>query len=231
MKNLLSVFVPVLNCQSTVQGLIGRLLEASEELTHRFELLVIDNGSTDATRESLGELVVCYPQLKLLTNPTRTSAAEVMRIGLRHSSGEVILYRREGCETGPRCLAEMWQAARSADVVVTGRGHHSLGAIPASPAVLPSEAPAWQMIRRRLLEAWARQRAESDWLRYLQDRGYRSHEVEARSSTWRAEPQGRVAARLPNTARHSAQPVPVEGRAAARRPNYLDRIKAFAWGE
>lgn len=231
LKNLLSVFVPVLNCQSTVQALVGRLLEASEELTHRFELLVIDNGSTDATRESLGELVVCYPQLKLVNNPTRTSAAEVMRVGLRHSSGEIILYRREGCEAGSGCLAEMWQAARSADVVVTGRGHHSLGAIPASPAVLPSEAPAWQMIRRRLLEAWARQRAESDWLRYLQGRGFRSHEVEARSSTWRAEPQGRVAARLPNAPRHSPQPVPAEGRAAARRPNYLDRIKAFAWGE
>lgn len=225
------MFVPVFNCQSTAHALFGRLLDALEELIHRFEVLAIDNGSTDATRETLAELALCYPQLKLVTHASRSTAAEVMRSGLRHSSGEIVLYRREGCETGPRCLAEMWQAARSADVVVTGRGHHSLGAIPASPAVLPSEAPGWQMIRRRLLESWARQRAESDWLRYLQDRGYPSDEIEARSSAWRAESQGRIAAKLPDAPRqtlHSGQP---NSRAAARRPNYLDRIKAFAWGE
>ncbi len=223
LKNSLSVFVPVLNCQSTAHLLIAPLLDVLEELTHRFELLAIDNGSTDATRETLAELALCYPQLKLVTHRSRSSEAEVMRTGLRHSSGEVVLYRREGCEAGPRCLTEMWQAARSTDLVVAARGRASLAA--ASPAVLPAEGPAWQMIRRRLLEAWSRQRAESDWLRYLYARGYRSQEVETRSAARQGAVLGphQSHARLPGA--------PPQGRGATRRPNYLDRIKAFALGE
>ena len=226
LKNSLSVFVPVLNCQSTAHALIGPLLEVLEELTHRFELLVIDNGSTDATRETLAELAICYPQLKLVTRATRSSAAEVMRTGLRHSSGDLVLYRREGCEVGPRCLTEMWRTARSADLVVAARGRASLEASAASPAVLPADEPAWQLIRRRLLEAWSRQRAENDWLRYLEARGYRSHEVEARTAATRFGAIGphRPPRQTPTlSARH------VQG--GARRPNYLDRIKAFALGE
>ena len=233
MKNSLSVFVPVLNCQSTCHALVGHLLEVLEELTHRFELLVIDHGSTDASRETLGELALCYPQLKLVTLPTRASAAEVMRTGLRHSSGEIVLYRREGCEIGPRCLAEMWQSARSSDIVLTARGRASLGALPVSPAVLPGDAPAWQMIRRRLLDAWLRQRVESDWLGYFQARGYRSQEVEVGASAWRPAFSlvERAPLRLPNAPRQASHPAEPAGRGAARRPNYLDRIKAFAWGE
>ncbi len=241
MKNSLSVFVPVLNCQSTAHLLVGPLLEVLEELTHRFELLVIDNGSTDATRETLAELALCYPQLKLVTQANRSSEAEVMRSGLRHSSGELVLYRREACEVGPRCLTEMWQAARSADLVVAARGHASLAAAAAAPAVLPADAPAWQMIRRRLLETWLRQRGESDWLRYLHARGFRALEVEARGSAMSAihgsqihGPQTpglhRSSARLHGTPRQPVRAEP-QVRGTARRPNYLDRIKAFALGE
>ncbi|HEX7449480.1 MAG TPA: glycosyltransferase [Pirellulales bacterium] len=225
MKNSLSVLVPVFNCQSTAHSLVGPVLEVLEELTHRFEFLAIDNGSTDATRETLAELALCYPQLKLVTHPSRSSEAEVMRTGLRHSSGETILYRREGCEVGPRCLLEMWQTARAADLVVAARGRASLAAVASAPAVLPpTDAPAWQMIRRRLLEAWSRQRAESDWLRYLHARGYRAQEVEARSAATHPAVLGphRSPTRLPGT------PPQIRG---VRRPNYLDRIKAFALGE
>lgn len=217
MKNPLSAIVPVLNCQSTAPRLVGQLLEVLEELTPRFELLVIDNGSTDATRESLAELALCYPQLKLLTLATRRGAADVMRTGLRHSAGEIVLYRLEGCEAAMGCLAEMWHVARSSDVVTAARDRASL-------CDSPSPAPAWQMIRRRLLDAWARQRVESDWLQYLAARGYRPHEVEAhKGSGFRVQVSGRASG-LP----HAGE---AKLRSAPRRPNYLDRIKAFAWGE
>lgn len=209
----------MLNCQSTAPRLVGQLLEVLEELTPRFELLVIDNGSTDATRESLAELALCYPQLKLLTLATRRGPADVMRTGLRNTAGEIVLYRLEGCEAAMGCLAEMWHVARSSDVVAAARDRASLGDSQAP-------APAWQMIRRRLLDAWARQRVESDWLRYLEARGYRPHEVEAgqnKGSGFRIQLSGRASG-----ASHSSGPT---ARSAPRRPNYLDRIKAFAWGE
>ena len=47
----LTVLLPVHNAQDTLSGNIHRVIEILPELTTRFELLVVDDGSTDATCE------------------------------------------------------------------------------------------------------------------------------------------------------------------------------------
>jgi glycosyltransferase involved in cell wall biosynthesis len=54
------------------------------------EVLVVDGGSTDATRDIVRGLAGRYPGLRLLDNPRRT-AASAMNIGLAHATGDVIV--------------------------------------------------------------------------------------------------------------------------------------------
>jgi glycosyltransferase involved in cell wall biosynthesis len=63
MKSSLSVLLPVHNAQSTVGDAIGRLLEILPELTNRFEIIVIDDGSSDATCEVADDWARHYPQV------------------------------------------------------------------------------------------------------------------------------------------------------------------------
>jgi glycosyltransferase involved in cell wall biosynthesis len=63
MKASLSVLLPVYNAQSTVGDAIGRLLEIVPELTNRFEIIVIDDGSSDATCEVADDWARHYPQV------------------------------------------------------------------------------------------------------------------------------------------------------------------------
>jgi len=63
MKASLSVLLPVHNAQSTVGDAIGRLLEILPELTNRFEIIVIDDGSSDATCEVADDWARHYPQV------------------------------------------------------------------------------------------------------------------------------------------------------------------------
>ena len=63
MKASLSVLLPVHNAQSTVGDAIGRLLEVLPELTNRFEIIVVDDGSTDATCEVADDWARHYPQV------------------------------------------------------------------------------------------------------------------------------------------------------------------------
>ena len=91
MESSVSVLFPVHNAQATLQADIGRVLEVLPELSPRFDVLIIDDGSTDATAEIAHELSLCYPQVHLLRRAQRLGLAESLRSGLHRTDGEVIL--------------------------------------------------------------------------------------------------------------------------------------------
>lgn len=226
LKISLSALVPVYNCQATIAPLVSHLLEHLAELTNRFELVIIDNGSTDATAEIVADLAVVYPQTSRVVLPAGGDWASVARAGLRHSSGELVLYRSQTCQSGMSGLAGLWQAMRLGDVaVVRSQQAATLGSIPALPR--ENRSPDWQLVRRCALDGWLRTRSNRDWSGFLSARGYTVREIDARRAA-RGLPMANIGLKLPAT--EAIQPA-AAGRRPTRRPNYLDRIKAFALGE
>jgi hypothetical protein len=230
LKISLSALVPVCNSQSTVGLLVSQLLDVLSELTHRFELVVIDNGSTDSTAEVLGDLAILYPQVTRVALPERVECPAMLRAGLRNSSGEVVLYRSETCRSGLGGLVELWQALRLGDIaIVRGRAFGSLGSIPALPNEHSVDEPDWQMVRRHVLDGWLRTRSSRDWVGFLSARGYAVQEIDPR--LFGSRPSRPMAIKLPATTEHRPNVAAGHGSRPTRRPNYLDHLKAFALGE
>ena len=233
MKISLSALVPVCDSQSTVISLVSQLLDILPELTDRFELVAIDNGSTDATAEILADLSILYPQMSRVALPRRSDWATVAREGLMHSSGDIVLLRSEQCATGVGGLSELWQALRLGDIAVIRPRHHAaLGSIPALPNEALSQRPEWQMVRRPVLDGWLRTQSSQGWDTFLAARGFALQEVDWRSFGARPAPRASGGLKLPAAKESSRLHVaPSHGARPGRRPNYLDRIKAFALGE
>jgi len=61
------------------------------DLSSRFELIIIDDGSIDATIEVADELAGCYPQITALRHAKSLGRAVAIRTGMRQSKGDIVL--------------------------------------------------------------------------------------------------------------------------------------------
>ena len=91
LKSSLSVVLPVCNDQANLSRRLSSLLEVLPELAGRFEMAVIDHGSSDATAEVAHEMAAGYPQLCVLSYPRPLDGSSVLRHGLQATSGEMVL--------------------------------------------------------------------------------------------------------------------------------------------
>jgi glycosyltransferase involved in cell wall biosynthesis len=87
----LSVLLPVHNAQATLQTDVGQMLDLLPDLSHDFDLLIIDDGSTDATCEVAEELVKQFPQVKFVRHARRRGIKAVLDDGLSRTRSHVVL--------------------------------------------------------------------------------------------------------------------------------------------
>src|SRR5690348_9497241 len=70
LKPSLCMILPLRNDADRVSLIFTQALEILPELTPRWNLVLFDDGSTDATGESLAELVRAYPQATVIHHST-----------------------------------------------------------------------------------------------------------------------------------------------------------------
>jgi glycosyltransferase involved in cell wall biosynthesis len=93
LEHSLTVLLPVRNAQSSLAASVQEVLEVVSELSRQFELVIIDDGSTDATSEVAHELSRCYPQVRTVSHAKPLGQEAAVRAGLRRSKGRIIMLR------------------------------------------------------------------------------------------------------------------------------------------
>ena len=118
MERSLSVLLPVENAQATLAKQVRRLLDVLPELTSDLELLVIDDGSTDATIEVADELATQYPQVRVLRNSTTAGRTRAIQAGIRNSRGEFLLLIDDDSTLPIDEIRHLWQATIQHSIVL-----------------------------------------------------------------------------------------------------------------
>lgn len=105
----LSVVLPVYNAQNSLPFLIDQMLDILPDVAAEFEVLVVDDGSTDQTEEVARDLAMQYPQVRVARHATRLGGEEVIRTGYEYTRGKVVIIQQENTALGQDDLKRLWR--------------------------------------------------------------------------------------------------------------------------
>lgn len=97
----LSVIIPVYNEKET----IGAVLWAVQAVDLEKEILVVDDGSTDGTREALSQ--ISDPEIKVILQPRNFGKGAAIRRGLEEASGDYVIIQDADLEYDPQDFKKM----------------------------------------------------------------------------------------------------------------------------
>src|SRR5207253_9971350 len=105
----LSVFFPAYNDSGTIASMVIRAVQAASELTPDYEVIVVDDGSVDATAQIADELARTYRHVRVIHHPKNRGYGGALQSGFRSATKDLIFYTDGDAQYDPAELKSLWE--------------------------------------------------------------------------------------------------------------------------
>jgi glycosyltransferase involved in cell wall biosynthesis len=191
----LSVFFPAYNDSGTIASMVIRAVQAASGLTPDYEVIVVNDGSADATPQILDELVRTYPQVRVIHHPKNRGYGGALQTGFRSATKEFVFYTDGDAQYDPAELADLWaKMTPDADLVngykisrsdpfhriVIGRAYHHFVSLLFGLSVRDVDCD-FRLMRRSIFETIDLEKTSGviclEMMKKIEDAGFRIVEV------------------------------------------------------
>jgi glycosyltransferase involved in cell wall biosynthesis len=117
----ITVIFPAYNEEQNIRSAIARAVDAMRPRFHAFELLIIDDGSTDRTGEIAEDLAKEHPEITVIHNRKNLGLGETLYLGFQRAQGELVIQNAMDYPLDLCDLDKMIPLLDEADVVVASR--------------------------------------------------------------------------------------------------------------
>lgn len=116
-----SVAVPLFNEEATIEELLERVRRTLEERGTSFEIVLVDDGSTDATGALLARAAATDPRVRVRTLSRNFGQAAALCCGIFESRGDVVVTLDGDLQNPPEEIPRLLDALVAGVDVVTAR--------------------------------------------------------------------------------------------------------------
>lgn len=106
----ISVFFPAYNDGGTIPSMVLTALMTLRQLTPDYEVIVVNDGSSDYTADVLEEMASCYPELRVIHHEQNKGYGGALRTGFSSATKDLVFYTDGDAQYDPRELADLYQA-------------------------------------------------------------------------------------------------------------------------
>lgn len=118
-----TVIIPAFNEEKSIAEVVTNVHDAmvARRARRDFEIIVVDDGSTDTTPQVLAELVETYTELIVLTHADRVGVGRARTNAVVHARGERIAFIDGDCTYDATDLPHLFEKLDEYDMVVGAR--------------------------------------------------------------------------------------------------------------
>jgi len=103
----ISIIVPIYNEAPNVKALVEQTLDVMRPLGRSFELILIDDGSTDGSHELLRAVKRDHPELRVILLRRNFGQSAAMTAGFDHAAGDIVVTMDGDLQNDPRNIPLM----------------------------------------------------------------------------------------------------------------------------
>ena len=118
--NKLSVIIPARNEALNLKECISEICKELNHHSINFEILIIDDGSTDSTKDLINKIKQSFASVKYIRNNGENGFGRAVRLGLDNYTGDAVGIMMADLSDSPRDLVTYWKCIQGGNDCVFG---------------------------------------------------------------------------------------------------------------
>ena len=148
MSTRFPVILPAYNEASAIERAILETAASFDALAAPYEIIVVDDGSTDGTAALAEAMRARFPTVRVARHATNAGKGAAVRTGAQAAEGEVVLFLDCDLSTHPDTFRSFIPLLTTHDLVIGSRR--------VKGAVIPEPQPLWRSLLGRAFNAFIR---------------------------------------------------------------------------
>lgn len=117
---LVTIVIPMLNERDGLHPLFDRLQAALKDTDVDWEMVIVDDGSTDGTKEAVQDELKRFKRWRLIVLSRNFGQQPAYRAGIDHATGDAVIFLDADLQDPPELIPGLLEKWRAGFKVVTG---------------------------------------------------------------------------------------------------------------